>query len=230
MLYLAKVQKSDATNSTSLMLLACQSSESSWSLLSPSDSGREGELVVAAQTIDCPDDGFVLVSCTEDGSVEKVEDATAWILMVIEQYLSKGITPEILMAESEHAEEWRQSLTLKSQDVVRRSLEVETRRDQIQELEKGLEDKRAKLDAKEEEIEGLKHNLDQIQTTLDKQQELLIAEQKKLEIDQQLLQAQQAECLHKQEALQKEAERLTALREQMGIQSPDPLSNLLEFK
>ena len=182
------------------------------------------------QSTDCPENGFVLVACSEDGAIEYVEDATIWILMVIEQYLAKGITPEILMSESEHAEEWRQSLTLKSQDVVRRSLEVETRRDQIQELEKGLEDKRTKLDAKEEEIETLKHHLEKVQATLDQQQEGLISQQKKLDIDQQLLQAQQTEFHNQQEALQKEAERLTALREQMGIQSPEHLSNLLEFK
>ncbi|NEP76635.1 hypothetical protein, partial [Okeania sp. SIO2G5] len=124
MLYLAKVQKNNATDSTSLMLLACQQSESSWSLVSPPH--QEGDTVVLPDNSDCPEEGFVLVERSETGAIDELQDATAWVLMVIEQYVTKGITPEVLITEAEQAEEWRQSLTLKSQDVVRRSLEVET--------------------------------------------------------------------------------------------------------
>ena len=227
MLYLAKVQKSDATDSTSLMLLACQKSESSWSLLSPTD--QEGETVFVTNYSHCPMDGFVLIERSETGEIEDLQDATSWVLMVIEQYITKGLTPEILITEAGQAEEWRQSLTLKSQDVVRRSLEVETRRDQIQELEKGLEEKRTKLDAKEEEIEALKQSLTQTQSKLDEQQALLISDQQQIERDQQRLQSQQQEWYRKQESLQKEVERLETLKQQLEIE-PQDRQNILELK
>ena len=224
MLYLAKVQKNNATDSTSLMLLACQKSESSWSLISPLS--IKGDTIAVDNHIDCPEEGFVLLERTETGEIESLQSATDWVLMVIEQYITKGITPEVLMSEAEQAEEWRQSLTLKSQDIVRRSLEVETRRDQIQELERGLEEKRSKLDTKEEEINLLQQALEQSQQKIDDQQALLIAERQNLDREQQLLQAQQQEWHRKQESLQKEVERLETLRQQLERQSQDQVSTL----
>lgn len=227
MLYLAKVQKSDATGSPSLKLLACQKSESSWSLISSSSS--EGDTIAVDSHIDCPTEGFVLLERADTGEIESLNNATDWVLMVIEQYIIKGLTPDILMSEAEQAEEWRQSLTLKSQDIVRRSLEVETRRDQIQELEKGLEDKRSKLDAKEEEFQGLKDALEDRQKKIDDQKALLLAEQQQLLRDQQLLKSQQKEWDRKQDTLQKEIERVESLRKQIERQAKDH-QNILEMK
>ena len=224
MLYLAKAQKSNATDSTSLMLLACQKSESSWSLISPLS--IKGDRIVLDNDIDCPEEGFVLLERTEAGEIESLQNATDWLLMVIEQYITKGITPEVLMLEAEQAEEWRQSLTLKSQDIVRRSLEVETRRDQIQELERGLEEKRSKLDLKEEEINSLQQALEQSQQKIDDQQALLALERQNVDRDQQLLQSQQQEWYRKQAHLQEEVERLEALRQQLDRQSQDRVSTL----
>jgi hypothetical protein len=44
----------------------------------------------------------------------------------------------LLQQEVERAEEWRQSLTLQNQDLARRTLELEARREQIQALEESL--------------------------------------------------------------------------------------------
>jgi hypothetical protein len=48
------------------------------------------------------------------------------------------MTPELLQQEVERAEHWRQSLTLQNQDLARRSLELEARREQIQSLEESM--------------------------------------------------------------------------------------------
>jgi hypothetical protein len=48
------------------------------------------------------------------------------------------MTPAQLRQEAERAESWRQSLTLQNQDLARRSLELEARREQIQALEESL--------------------------------------------------------------------------------------------
>lgn len=57
-------------------------------------------------------------------------------------YLSSGMTPELLQQEVERAEQWRQSLTIQNQDLARRSLELEARREQIQALEESLKRER----------------------------------------------------------------------------------------
>lgn len=227
MLYLAKVQKNDATNDILLMLLACQKSESLWSLVPSSD--NEGDLLAVTDRAGCPSEGFVLAEVSENGQIESTQDATPWVLTVIEQYVTKGITPEVLMAEAEQAEEWRQSLTLKSQDVVRRSLEVETRRDQIQELERGLEDKREKLDAKREELESLQDALAQSQQKLDDSKISLAQEQQHLDMTQQALVQQQQDWHRKLERLQQELEGLEAQKRKLTSDIQD-CQNMMEVK
>lgn len=60
------------------------------------------------------------------------------MLDLIGTYLTTGITPDFLRQEAERAEQWRQSLTLQNQDLARRTLELEARREQIQALEESL--------------------------------------------------------------------------------------------
>jgi uncharacterized protein (DUF3084 family) len=51
-----------------------------------------------------------------------------------------------LQQESERVEQWRQSLTLQSQEIARRTLELEARREQLQELEEELRREKKKLE------------------------------------------------------------------------------------
>ena len=73
-----------------------------------------------------------------DDQVVSVVDATEWVLSLVKDYLSLDLTPKELEREIERAEQWRQSLTLKTQEVRRRTLEMAARRDEIQNLEKRL--------------------------------------------------------------------------------------------
>ena len=68
---------------------------------------------------------------------------------LIQNYLTTGISPEFLRQEAERAEDWRQNLTLQNQDLARRTLELEARREQIQALEEAL--KRDKSEAHQDE-------------------------------------------------------------------------------
>jgi uncharacterized protein (DUF3084 family) len=70
--------------------------------------------------------------------VVNLSDARDWVLKLVTQYLGQGITPDFLKREADRAEQWRQSLTLQSQDLARRTVELETRREQIQALEEKL--------------------------------------------------------------------------------------------
>ncbi|MGB3136947.1 MAG: hypothetical protein WBB18_09105, partial [Nodosilinea sp.] len=55
-------------------------------------------------------------------------------------------------------ERWRQSLTLKSQEVDRRALETAARRDEIQELERSLKQEREELENRWEALKQLQTN------------------------------------------------------------------------
>jgi hypothetical protein len=82
------------------------------------------------------------VKYTPTGEIEKVEDATDWVINLVKTYLSTGITPDFLKEEAEKVESWQQNLTLQNQDLARRSLELEARREQIEALEESLKRER----------------------------------------------------------------------------------------
>ena len=66
-------------------------------------------------------------------------NATDWLLDVVKQHFAKGmITPDFVRKEQAKIETWRQEITSQSQDLTRRQLEIETRREQLEELEKKL--------------------------------------------------------------------------------------------
>ena len=89
---------------------------------------------------------LVLVELDASNQVVELQEATDWILDLISQFLTQGVTPQFFHQEVERAEQWRQSLTLQSQEIRRRALETAARRDEIQALEK-------KLRLEQEEIE-----------------------------------------------------------------------------
>jgi hypothetical protein len=90
---------------------------------------------------------LVLLELDADEKVVSVTDATQWVLDFVSEYLSLGLTPKVLKEELERAEQWRQSLTLQSQEVRRRALETAARRDEIQDLEKRLKLERETLES-----------------------------------------------------------------------------------
>ena len=98
---------------------------------------------------------LVLVEIDSLNQITSVQDATAWVLGLVEHYLAYGVTPEALEQEIERAERWRQSLTLKSQEVDRRALETAARRDEIQELERSLKQEREELETRWEALQQI---------------------------------------------------------------------------
>ena len=143
MLYLAQVQKKEILGEISLQLLACQNADDTWTILveqsiltlsTDCDEGQNNSVVNVLN-----EGVLVLADVGENGEVLNVRSANNWVLELVEKHLTTGITPEFLQLEAEKAEEWRQSLTLESQALSRRSIEVEARREQIQNLEAKLQ-------------------------------------------------------------------------------------------
>jgi hypothetical protein len=132
MLYLAQVRKNEFLDQYQLHLLASQETEYCWSMIS------EEAFILLGKGNTLSEKMLVLVKLSPTGEVEIIEDATKWILNVVQTYLTTGITPEFLQQEADKAENWRQCLTLQNQDLARRSLELEARREQIQALEESL--------------------------------------------------------------------------------------------
>ncbi|MEG4533465.1 hypothetical protein [Microcoleus sp. D2_18a_D3] len=151
MLYLAQVQNQENLGEISLQLLACQNSDDTWAILS-----EESFLTLpkdfAQNPINCAtnvlNEGIlVLANVDENSQVLHIQAATNWVLQLVEKYLTTGFTPDFLQQEAQKAEDWRQSLTLQSQELSRRLIEVEARREQIQNLEAKLQQEKQLLES-----------------------------------------------------------------------------------
>lgn len=154
MLYLAQVLKWERGRRASLKLLAEKRGDYTWTTRTDEetvfldDSGDHSDST-------CLNEGMlVLVELTSTRTVKNVQDAKSWMLEVIDEYLSSGVSPVGLQEELRRAEQWRQSLTLKSQELGRQALEMEARRDQFQELEENLNSKKKQLETLEAELRG----------------------------------------------------------------------------
>ena len=145
MQYLAKVQKKAFLGGAELQLLA----EQTWTLLAAE------RMVETTRLLAFQEGNLVLVEIDSLNQITSVQDATAWVLGLVEHYLTYGVTPEALEQEIERAERWRQSLTLKSQEVDRRALETAARRDEIQELERSLKQEREELETRWEALQQI---------------------------------------------------------------------------
>ena len=132
MLYLAQVQKQKLSGQVELRLLAHQQTTYNWEV------DEQEKLISVAEAIAFPEGVLVLIELSPQGEMLSLQDATNWVLDLVKTYLTSGVTPEFLKAETERSEQWRQSLTLQNQDLSRRSLEVEARREQIQALEESF--------------------------------------------------------------------------------------------
>lgn len=159
MQYLAKVQKKAFLGGAELLLLAQKTAEQQWEVL-PSPQPLEKNDLIAFQ-----EEQLVIVDVDGVDKITSMEDATPWILEIIEAYLTQGVTAEALAQEIERAERWRQSLTLKSQEVDRRALETAARRDEIQELERNLKQEQEALERRRLELEELEAKLNQVRAT-----------------------------------------------------------------
>lgn len=132
MRYLAQVHKNEFLEQYQLRLLARQEADNLWAII------PEEAVILLGKGNTMSEKLLVLVELSSTGDIERLEDATNWVLHLVQAYLSTGISPDFLQQEAERAEHWRQALTLQNQDLARRSLELEARREQIQALEESL--------------------------------------------------------------------------------------------
>ena len=184
MLHLAQVEKIASSDQMALRLIARQRSEYSWAVI------LEPDVIYLDTLIEFGEGTLVLVTVSETRQVTQVDSASPWLIDIMQTFLKSGITPAFLQAESDRAEQWRQTLTLQSQDLDRRALELEARREQIEQLEETLKrekkqmealavqykqmealavqykEQTQELDRRTSEVETLRQQVDQLQTAL----------------------------------------------------------------
>lgn len=148
MLHLAQIQKKGYLGKAGLRLLATQKSEHIWTKLS------EEETVFSTEASTFSDDLLVLVEISNSNQIVDIREAKDWVLELVQRYLTYGITPSHLQQEIERAEQWRQSLTLESQELARRQIELEARREQIQVLEEELKNEKKQLETRMAELQS----------------------------------------------------------------------------
>jgi hypothetical protein len=155
MLYLAQVNKNLTSGAIELQVLARQQSDNIWAIDTSEvlSIGKENNLCEAL---------LVLVELDENKQIVEVKNAKDWVINLVQQYLSvSSITPEFVREEQARIEEWRQEITAQSLDLTRRYLEVETQREQIQELEASLKIEKEKLELRWQEIQEIENALKQ---------------------------------------------------------------------
>ncbi|MFB2837437.1 hypothetical protein [Floridanema evergladense] len=142
MLHFAQVQKEATTGETKLRLLAHQESEYTWAFI------EEAEVIPipAAENDSWSNGSLVLVELSPTRQVLSIKDATNWVLDLVKNYLTSEINLDFLQQEKVRVEEGLQTLTLEKLDLSRRLLEVEARREEIQELEAKLQQQMKDLD------------------------------------------------------------------------------------
>lgn len=128
MLHLAQVQKQEPSGEPQLRLLARQDFETAWVVIA------ETPVIPSPEAANWNDGVLVLVDLSPTQEVLSVQDATKWILSVVSDYLTSGITPAFLTEEKERIEQGLQSVTLEKQELARKTLELEARREEIQRL------------------------------------------------------------------------------------------------
>jgi hypothetical protein len=145
MLHLAQVERNKLSGELMVRLLACQRSEYAWTVLNHQDLIPLKNLQNYSPQ-DYSDGLLVLVDFSEANQIVEIRDAKDWMLSIVKSFLLSGITPAFLQEESERAEQWRQTLTLQSQDLDRRALELEARREQLEQLEETLKREKKQIE------------------------------------------------------------------------------------
>ena len=128
MLHLAQVQKQEHPGEPQLRLLARQDFETAWVVIA------ETPVIPSPEAGAWNDGVLVLVDLSPTQQVLSIQDATKWVVGLVSDYLTGGITPAFLAQEKERIEQGLQSVTLEKQELARKTLEVEARGEEIQDL------------------------------------------------------------------------------------------------
>lgn len=148
MLHLAQVQINSISGEIQLQVLARQESEYVWEV-------DNSETLLLAKETSLLEGVLVLIEMDADQQIISIQEAKDWILSILQQHLTKNaINPQFIATEQSKIEQWRQEITAQNLELNRRALEIETRREQLQELEQALKQDREELARLQQQIKG----------------------------------------------------------------------------
>ena len=140
MLYLAQVQKNPISQQIELQTLACQITETVWEV-------DNTEVFPLTKNFALGEGVLVLVERESNGEIISIQEAKEWVLGLLQQYLTKNaINPQFVETEQNKIEQWRQEMTSRNLELNRRFLEIETRREELQQLEQSLKREKEELE------------------------------------------------------------------------------------
>jgi chromosome segregation ATPase len=178
MLYLAEVKKQTqfiGKPKTELKLLACQRNDQSWSAI-------PGEEIIAAEEATNFADGALVMANINNKQVQGTPEAASGQLVGLLQNFSRILGKA--KDQEEEIEQWKQSLTLQSQELSRWQMEMESRQEQLAKMEEEvahLEQERHKVERFKQEAEKLKAECERKEKDLQGAWSHLKAEQERLE-------------------------------------------------
>ena len=139
MLHLAQVQKNSASGNLELQILAHQIDDDVWQV-------DNSTVIPLIEATTFSEGILVLLEKESDNTIISIQPAKDWVLSVLQKYLTKNaVNPQLLAEEQSKIEQWRQEITVQNLDLNRRFLEIETRREQLQELEQSLKHSQEQL-------------------------------------------------------------------------------------
>lgn len=140
MLHLAEVIKNKYTGELQFHLLAVEESKLQWTFC-------YNKFIPVEREENFHEGLFLLLELDENEQIIRCQSAKDWILNLLKEYLMEGTAQNNINISEEEArlEKWRQELTSQAQDLTRIRLEVETRREELQQLEESLYGEKEKL-------------------------------------------------------------------------------------
>lgn len=162
MLYLAEIRKQSkgfiGGSKTELKLLACQHNDQTWSAV-------PGEEVVASEEIQQAGDGaLVIVKLGNNRQIQGKPELAGVELVRQLQKLSRLL--EKTKDQQEEIEQWKQSLSIQSEELTRRQMEMESRLEQIDQMQgefEELERQRQEMEANWARFEQEQQRLEELQ-------------------------------------------------------------------
>jgi small-conductance mechanosensitive channel len=148
MLYLAQVHQNKVSGQRELQLLAYRQSEQVWQVIG-------GENIPLELEQQWSEGVLVLVELGKNQQILNLKPAKDWVVHLVQRHLSAAtaITPEFLQQEEARIEQWRQQMTAQSLELTRRQLEIETQREQLQELETSFKQEKERLQVRWQQLE-----------------------------------------------------------------------------
>ncbi|MTJ53567.1 hypothetical protein FJR38_13390 [Anabaena sp. UHCC 0253] len=179
MLYLAEVQKQKSGllgggGKSELKLLACQRNDQNWSPV-------PDEMIVADEANKLNDGALVLVELSPNRQVQRIQDAGRPLVNILQNF-SRQV--EKFKLKEDEIDQWKQSLMIQVQELNRREMEMESRWEQVQQLENDfnrLDTQQQTIDASRMEIERLRADVERNRQELEGAWEHLRGEQRRLE-------------------------------------------------